>query len=100
MCVRAACGRIKATDIACAGGVERRRLIPCPPALSGSHGEHPVLLPLTSSSRVCSCGLRAHAAPEPLYSMDLRISVVMTRQLALGLMTTSPVMRPTSEKIS
>lgn len=32
----------------------------------------------------------------PLYSMERRISVVMTRQLASGLMVTSPVIRPTS----
>lgn len=32
----------------------------------------------------------------PLYSMDRRISVVITRQLASGLIVTSPVIRPTS----
>ena len=34
--------------------------------------------------------------PDPLYSMDLRISVVMTRQEASGLIVTSPVIKPTS----
>lgn len=31
-----------------------------------------------------------------LYSMDLRISVVITRHEAFGLMVTSPVIKPTS----
>ena len=35
-----------------------------------------------------------------LYSMDRKISVVMTRQLAEGLMVMSPVISPTSGKIS
>mmetsp|Transcript_6351 Transcript_6351/g.22704 ORF Transcript_6351/g.22704 Transcript_6351/m.22704 type:complete len:211 (-) Transcript_6351:4-636(-) len=36
----------------------------------------------------------------PRYSMLRKISVVITKQLAFSLMVTSPVIRPTSEKIS
>ena len=36
----------------------------------------------------------------PRYNMLRRISVVMTRMVALGLMVTSPVIRPTSENSS
>ncbi len=39
-------------------------------------------------------------SPDPRYSMDLRISVVMTRHEALGEMVTSPVMSPTSPNAS
>jgi hypothetical protein len=47
----------------------------------------------TSCAACCWCGL---LAPAPLYSMLRRISVVMTRQVACGLMVTSPVISPTS----
>lgn len=42
----------------------------------------------------------ARGVSSNLYSMDRKISVVMTRQLAEGLMVMSPVISPTSGNIS